>query len=89
MWEPPPLPRDPPPDLQRKMKSPVPQQRIYVGECYDAIYRRFNCIPTDAHLPEKLLQRYNEHYHATFAKMRLPEYEKLVNFHKLVLEALV
>jgi hypothetical protein len=76
------------------MQSTAPQEDIHDhDDCYATIYRRFNCAPPNAQLPqglpEKLLDRYNNHYHATFDKMYLPEYQNLVNFYNLVLDALV
>jgi hypothetical protein len=94
MWEPPPLPRNPRREMPRQIQSTAAQEAIHDhDDCYATIYRRFNCTPPNPQLPqelpEKLLYRYNDHYHATFDKMYLPEYEKMVNFYNLVLDALV
>jgi hypothetical protein len=88
MWEPPALPRDPRQERLHKKQLETPKPPFLVPECYASIYRRFKCTPNDR-LPERLLECYNQHYYATFERMYLPAYEKLRNFHTLVLDALV
>jgi hypothetical protein len=90
MLKPSELPRDPRQERLDKKQPETPKPPFLVPECYASIYRRFKCTPsTDDQLPERLLECYNQHYYASFEKMYLPAYEKLRNFHTMVLDALV
>ncbi|KAA8892586.1 hypothetical protein FN846DRAFT_915185 [Sphaerosporella brunnea] len=81
MWTPPPLPSP--------ARRERPSSASTLGDAFGAIYARYKCIPADPSLPSLILARYNEHYKATFGRMRLPHYVKIENFHRMVVDAMV
>ncbi|KAF8535056.1 hypothetical protein BDD12DRAFT_894285 [Trichophaea hybrida] len=97
-------PRSPPssprsPNKQSPRSPTKPSQRLSAsslllstppGDSYSFIYHSFACFPPTCtpDLPNRLLERYNQHFSATFRVIYLPKFDAIKNFHARVIEAL-
>lgn len=87
-------PRSPPPSPSCPNKR---QQRISSSsfpltpppvDSYSFIYYSFACFPPSSGFPDRILERYNQHFNATFKAIYLPKFDAIRNFHARVIEAL-
>jgi hypothetical protein len=75
------------------LHSPTNSHRLSQLSGYALIYSVFEVsppmeIPGTPTLPERILERYKEHFKATFSEHFLPHYSLIQNFHELVVNAL-